>query len=151
MSEPHIEVTPVPEAGRVLKDGDLTSPGISPYSMDDLIKQGEVIAERLSQILGGVGAAFEREDVRTKLAESFENMHRILASLNTIMVGQEEEFQAMVVNLNQVSEQMSTLLERLNQGEGTLGKLLVEDELYQEMRAFVREIKTHPWKLFKKK
>lgn len=150
MSEPHIAITPIDGAGHVLKDGDTTTPGISPLSMDDLIKQGQAIAERLNQLLGNVGGIFEDEELQKKIKESFDNMHQLLASMNKIMSGQEEEFRDMVVNLNHVSTQAGNLLEHVNKGEGTVGKLLREDELYQEMRDFVREIKTHPWKLLKK-
>jgi len=35
-------------------------------------------------------------------------------------------------------------------GEGTVGKLLSDKELYDEIRDFVAEIKAHPWRLLKK-
>ena len=45
---------------------------------------------------------------------------------------------------------MSELLKRINRAEGTVGKLIAEDEIYNDLRDFTKEIKTHPWRLFKK-
>lgn len=150
MSEPHIEITPAPGDARVLQNGDVISNGISPYSMDDLIKQGQMIAERLNQILDATGGMFNDPNTRAKLQESFDYMHDLLGSMSTVMVGQEQQFKDMVVKLNRAADETNILLERLNKGEGSMGKLFKDDELYNDMRDFVREIKEHPWKLFKK-
>ena len=150
MSEPHIAITPIPEGGRILKDGDIIPNGISPPTLDDLIRQGDSIAKRADQLLKDVGVAFGDSETRSMLYESLKNMNQLLASMNSITRGQEEEFRQMVVNLNRATDQMAELLKRVNQAEGTLGKLVVEDELYNDLREFTREIKTHPWRLFKK-
>jgi len=70
--------------------------------------------------------------------------------MNIIMVGHEDEFQNTVKGMNKVSNQLSELLGKINRAEGTLGKLVVEDEVYNDLRDFVEEIKKHPWRLFKK-
>ncbi|MBD3425734.1 MAG: MCE family protein [Candidatus Omnitrophica bacterium] len=36
---------------------------------------------------------------------------------------------------------------RLNRGEGTIGKLLVEEDVYDNIKDFTKDIKAHPWKL----
>src|SRR3990167_4104793 len=64
MSEPHIAITPVPDGGRVLNDGEVIPNGISPSTLDDLIKRGESIATRLDTILGSVSGAFEDKETR---------------------------------------------------------------------------------------
>ena len=38
----------------------------------------------------------------------------------------------------------------IEKGEGTAGKLVYSDELYQDIRGFVAEIKAHPWRLLKR-
>jgi phospholipid/cholesterol/gamma-HCH transport system substrate-binding protein len=37
---------------------------------------------------------------------------------------------------------------RIKNGEGTVGKLMYKDELYNELEALVVDLKSHPWKLF---
>ena len=39
---------------------------------------------------------------------------------------------------------------RLERGEGTLGKLLVDEKVYDDMEDFVGDIKANPWKLLHK-
>ena len=149
MSEPHIAVTPHPGEGRLLKEGDVVQ-GLSPTSTDDLIKQGESIAKRLNQILENVSTIFEDKENQRMLHDSLVNMDQILVSMKAIVTGQEKEFRSMVINLNRVSEQLDQALTHVNKGEGTIGKLMTEDEIYNDLRDFTREIKTHPWRLLKK-
>ena len=150
MSEPHIAIMPVPDGGRLLKDGDIIPDGISPPTLDDLIKQGDTIAKRVDELLENVGGVFSDPETRKMLHDSLVNMNQLLASMNTITEGQEKELRTMVSNLSRTADAMSTLLERLNQGEGTFGKLLKEEEIYNDLRDFTHDIKTHPWKLLKK-
>lgn len=46
-----------------------------------------------------------------------------------------------------VTEAAKVVLERLEKGEGTIGKLLVEEKIYNDLKDFVEDIKKHPWKL----
>lgn len=40
------------------------------------------------------------------------------------------------------------MLARLNKGQGTAGALLVRDELYDDLKEMVRDLKRNPWKFF---
>jgi phospholipid/cholesterol/gamma-HCH transport system substrate-binding protein len=151
MSEPHIFVTPVPGEGALLEDGDLVPTTMSPYSMDQLFRESSEMLEGLNTFMADIGSVLEDAETREALRESFVNMSQILRSMNKILVGNEEEFQAVVVNMNRVTEQMAELFERINQAEGTVGRLLTEDEIYVDLRDLVKDIKSHPWKLLKKK
>ena len=150
MSEPHIAITPIPGAGRVLKDGDVIPNGLSPPTLDELIKQGDSIAKRIDKLLGNVGGVFEDPETRTMLRNSLVNMNQLLTSMNSITAGQEKDLRLMLANLSKMTDEMGKFLERLNQGQGALGKLITEDEVYNDLREFTHEIKTHPWKLLKK-
>jgi phospholipid/cholesterol/gamma-HCH transport system substrate-binding protein len=47
-------------------------------------------------------------------------------------------------------ETISDIAGKLDKGEGTLGKLLTKDDIYNDMEALVEDIKKHPWKLLNK-
>lgn len=56
-----------------------------------------------------------------------------------------------------VTESAKVVLDRLEKGEGTVGKLLVQEEIYDDLKAtagnlkeFSDDIKRHPWKLLSK-
>ena len=37
---------------------------------------------------------------------------------------------------------------KINEGKGTVGKLLYDDTVYNELEAMVKDLRRHPWKLF---
>lgn len=53
-------------------------------------------------------------------------------------------------NLAALSESARLIVDRLKNGEGAIGKLLTKDTIYNDLEAFVADIKKHPWKLLNK-
>ena len=59
------------------------------------------------------------------------------------------------IALNEVTEvikgmadDLRTLVTRVQNGEGTVGRLFTDDSLYQEVEGLVADIRANPWKLF---
>ncbi len=52
--------------------------------------------------------------------------------------------------MNQLVESTKIVMGRLKEGKGTIGKLLVEEKIYNDLEAFVADIRAHPWKLLHK-
>ena len=57
-------------------------------------------------------------------------------------------------NLANLSDSVTTIVDRIKKGEGTIGKLLTEDAVYNDLKdttgnfkAFSEDIRKHPWKL----
>ncbi len=150
MAEPHIEIEPASGSrGRLLRNGDRVK-GIDPISMDELILHGKEIATKVNYFLEEMGTMVKDAQGKDVLKRSLLNLSELTASLNMIVKGREEELGNALSNLSRSAEELSVLLERANRGEGTVGRLMVEDELYEDMREFVQEIKRHPWRLLKK-
>lgn len=60
-------------------------------------------------------------------------------------------------NLAKLSDSVTEIAERIRRGEGTIGRLLKEDAVYEDVKAitgnfkeFSEDIKRHPWKLLSK-
>ncbi|MFA4981268.1 MAG: MlaD family protein [Candidatus Omnitrophota bacterium] len=60
-------------------------------------------------------------------------------------------------NLASLSDSVRTIVDKLKKGEGTVGKLLMEDAVYNDVKAmtgnfreFSEDVKRHPWKLLNK-
>lgn len=47
-----------------------------------------------------------------------------------------------------ISKNLNETITRINNEEGTVGKLLYDDSIYNELEAFVVDLRKHPWKLF---
>jgi len=149
LSEPHIEISPQPGEGAFLEDGK-TVEGQGPVPIEALIADAKQISGELRSIFEIIHNALEDETASAALKEVIINWAELTGSLNKIIGGSEEEIVTAISNLNASTESLATVMANMEKGEGTAGKLLVDEELYQEMRAFVAEIKTHPWKLLKK-
>jgi len=52
--------------------------------------------------------------------------------------------------LDQVADSTNVVMGRLRDGEGTIGKLLVEEKIYNDLETLVDDIKRNPWKLLHK-
>ena len=52
--------------------------------------------------------------------------------------------------LGELADSTATVMTRLKEGKGTVGKLLTDDTIYNDLEAFVKDIKKHPWKLLHK-
>jgi phospholipid/cholesterol/gamma-HCH transport system substrate-binding protein len=59
------------------------------------------------------------------------------------------------IAMHEVAQLAKDLVDNIDEGitkikneEGTVGKLLYDDVLYQELEAFIKDIRKHPWKLF---
>jgi phospholipid/cholesterol/gamma-HCH transport system substrate-binding protein len=48
-----------------------------------------------------------------------------------------------------ITENIDESIVKIKNKEGTLGKLIYEDTIYNELEAFVTDIRKHPWKLFR--
>lgn len=150
MAEPHVEIEPADgPRGRLLKDGDRVKGG-SPVSMDELILEGKEIAGKINAFLSTVSDSVKDPKSKEALSNALVNISELTASLNTILKGQEQEVRTGLSNLNKSADQLSILLEKMNKGEGTMGRLMADDELYKELIDFVRDLKKHPWRLLKK-
>lgn len=47
-----------------------------------------------------------------------------------------------------LTDNLNTTITKIKSGEGTIGRLLTDDKIYQELEALVVDLRKHPWKLF---
>jgi ABC-type transporter Mla subunit MlaD len=149
LSEPHIEITPQPGNFPLVKNGALIE-GVTPVAVEALIEKADEISEKLSEILSGFQTAVQGEEGGNALKELVVNLASLSKSLDKALSGSEQDMKQTIANIHSSTESLSKILEHIESGEGSAGQLLMKDELYKEMREFVREIKLHPWKLLKK-
>ena len=58
------------------------------------------------------------------------------------------EIKGVVVSVDSLTKNLDDGITRIKNKEGTVGKLLYDDALYNELESLVADIKKHPWKLF---
>lgn len=156
LSEPHIEITPIPGELPLVKPGAVLE-GIGPVPVDELIARSMRIAEQMEAILVQVRSMTDDKEMTDALKVMVVNFADLSVQMNSFMQGNHEDMTAAVKDikgfaesLNKTGEQFEALMSHVKQGEGNVGKFIYTDEIYKDMRELVADIKQHPWKLLKK-
>lgn len=157
LSEAHIEITTNgQEDGAILSNGDYIN-GVDPIPLDNLIRQAEDISASLDEMLKNANAFIADEEVRTSLKDVITNSAKLTAKLNDILYSSEEDIYKAIdsaeksfTQLHETVQGANDLIETIETKKGTVGKLLYDDEMYNEMMAFIKDLKAHPWKLLQK-
>lgn len=149
LSEPHIEITPVAGEAPFLEDG-RTIEGESPVAVEALIERAHKIGLELDNMLSRINLILSDQETGEALKQMIFHFSKLTETLDNTFSGSEKDMQETINNLKTSTESLDKLLNGVTNGDGTLGKLLYEDDLYQEVRDFVAEIKAHPWRLLKK-
>jgi len=148
LSEPHIEISPAAGDMPLLQDG-ATLNGVTPVPIEALIQRGHHIAANLDEIFESLRDAVQDEQSGDAIKGILVNLASLTESLEIVFSGSEQGLKNAIVNLEASSASMRDMLAQVQQGEGTVGKFLSEDQVYTDIRDFVADIKAHPWKLFK--
>jgi len=131
LGEKYLEITPGSGAGAVVEpDGQLI--GKPPVSTEHVIERSSEVLAELKQTLQGINTLVGDPEARIYLKEAM------------------QEARDATRHWKALGERLNVGLSYAESGQGSLGKLLYDDELYQGMAAFVEDIRAHPWKLLVK-
>lgn len=122
LGEKYIELSLGSPAAPPLPAGGVITQGETGVDFDQLLVKLPVLLEDLRPILGEVRAVTQ-------------NLARVLGT-----EAGEKSLQEMLTNFTQASKSLSQVARNLEQGQGTLGKLLKDDGLYREIQTVVREV-----------
>jgi len=148
LSEPHVEITPKPGTFPLLHKGALVE-GVPLVAVEELIDRAHEILSHLAAILGKFKKGMDDQGTVEDLKALISNLSSLSGALNTSLKADGDVHRSFQ-NIESSSASLSQILGKVEKGDGTLGKLLMEDELYKEMEAFVKDVRAHPWKLLKK-
>ena len=150
LSEAHVEIMSDGDSeGHLLQDGDSIK-GVAPVPMERLIEKGVEITKAFEDLTNKLNLIMGDQETRDVLHSTIIDMSKLLSYMNQVIVDQEEDITQAVQNMEVTLEKLRSILETIDSGEGTLGQLIKNDELYLEMKDLIREIKLHPWRLLKK-
>lgn len=93
----------------------------------------------------------ELPETMAKLSKALDEANRIAGALSGV---DRAKVDAAVANAtaaldkaNAVLGDMKVISERVRGGQGTIGLLVQDDEIYDDLKEMLRDLKTHPWKL----
>lgn len=117
-----------------------------------------LLGEQYLEITPGTAKTFLSPDETLEgkdpvnVGQQMEGMNDLVQSFNRVM-NKVEEGEGTVGKLlsdSSLYNNLSGIFEKINKGEGTVGKLISEDKIYNDLESFVSDIKAHPWKLLSK-
>lgn len=148
LSEPHIEISPKPGHFPLLRKGNIVE-GAELVSVEALVDKAHEILGHLAKVTGKFSEGVDDGTVKD-LKTMITNLSELSGALNKSLKGSEEEVRQSVKSIESSAASLETILAKVRSGEGTVGQLLMKDSLYNEMDAFVKDLRAHPWKLLKK-
>ena len=121
MGEKYIEITPGIDTKRFLQPGDSLL-GKDPIAQETISETILDVAQQLKEAAGGINKIVNDENNVKSLSETFENLSLLTGNINDI-------------------------LKNIKRGEGTVGKLLYDERLYDDLQSLTADLKENPWKL----
>lgn len=75
---------------------------------------------------------------------------RFLADSSTLVGIDPVSTENMTIEVKRLLDNLSSIVESIKNGEGTMGRFLTDDSIYQNLEDFTLDIKKNPWKLMNK-
>ena len=147
LSEPHVEITPVQGSAPKISDGAVVE-GVKLEPIESLIKRALNISKNLDEMVAGLHSAFAGEENTQNLKDLVKNLSELSASLHE--AAEKGDLPKTMENIKVSSDAVRQLLDQMKNGQGTVGGLLVKDDIYNDMKDLMSDVKKHPWKLLKK-
>jgi phospholipid/cholesterol/gamma-HCH transport system substrate-binding protein len=114
------------------------------------VGEAEKAIVHMRSVMEQMDAAISDPELQKVFRDTLYNMRNVTYSLNELLGGKESNVAQSVEDLAQAVKTLRTTMDKVDKGEGTIGKLVSSDELYNELMAFVKDLKAHPWKLMQK-
>jgi phospholipid/cholesterol/gamma-HCH transport system substrate-binding protein len=128
LGEKYLEITPGPGQGPVVaSEGQLM--GKPPVSTERIMERSNEVLTEFKQTLEGLNNLVGDQEARVYLKEAL------------------QEARDATRHWKALGERLNVTMSYLESGEGSVGKLLYDDELYQRIVLFVDDLRAHPWKL----
>src|SRR3989338_7012911 len=128
LGEKYLEIMPGPGQGTILEPNGLLV-GKPPVSTERVIERSNEVLTEFKQALQGINNLVGDPEARIYLKEAI------------------QEARDATRNWKALGERLNLAMSYAESGEGSLGNLLYDDDLYQRMVFFVEDLRAHPWKL----
>ncbi len=109
-----------------------------------------VLGDKFVELKPGVSQTYLSEGSTIAYTESTVSVDEILASLGPTVEGLKEvlgtkegkeNLKILVANIREASESFKSIAQKIEKGQGTLGKLVANDKLYQDLSETVKNLK----------
>lgn len=135
-----------------VKEGEVIQQKGKSADMDQLISQLNAISEDLKAVSHTLKEALGTKEGEHSLKEIIQNIQDLTNNLNTVVKENRGNLTKTVANLEEFSrflkdsgprllESLNQITEKVEKGEGTLGKLVQDEELYNRLNGTLADVK----------
>lgn len=131
LGEKYLSILPGPGAGAILgPNGELV--GRPPVSTEQIMERSNDVLSEFERTLQGLNSLVADPEARIYLKEALVEARDATRHWKTL------------------GERFNIAMSHAESGQGNLGRLLYDEELYTRVSALVDDIRAHPWKLLRK-
>ena len=113
------------------------------------LRRTSTSARRIAdEVDGRIKPTLDDVDATLKTAKSAaESADRLISSSEPKLARSLDDLEVAAANARELSEDGKTIVARVERGEGSVGKLLKDREIYDDLKELMRQIKRKPWKI----
>lgn len=145
IAEKYIEILPGTTGVKAIEDGG-TVRGRTPIILERITESGTRLINKMEKAMDDINSIVGDHEFKTAVKGSFANASGAFENADKVL----RDLSESTANLKDASGSLKIVMGRLRDGEGTVGRLLKDDTIAKDIELFVKDLKAHPWKLFKK-
>ncbi len=121
-------------------------------NLSEIAKNGREISQKLDVAMGEATELRQLvKDVTTSahaLPGTVQNAQQALGEGRRVLQAVDaEQLKKTMANAQAISDDAKAITKKMRRGEGTVGALLADEDIYDDLKELVHDLKAHPWKI----
>lgn len=149
LGDKYVELIQGSPSAPLLKEGDRIVKTVPTTDMDSLLITLEEVAKNINRLTNSLANVVGGEKGEASLNSIIENIKEMVATLNKTVQENSDDVRSIISNVRKASEKMEALIaginditSKINQGRGTIGKLVNEEETVNNLNEALLSLKT---------
>jgi len=138
LGEKYVEILPGTTGNALLGNGD-TLNGKTSVLLEKITESGNRLINKIEHTVDNLNQVVADPKFKESVKNTFGNAERVTQNLEST-----------TDDLKDAAKSARIVLGRMRDGEGSIGRLLKNDQIAKDLEDFVKDIKAHPWKLLKR-
>jgi len=138
LGEKYLEIIPGSAGSPTLSSG-ATLVGNHPVVFEKITESGSRLIGKLETTVDHLNRVVADPSFQSDVKGTFSNASAVTKNMLEASA-----------DLKEAAKSAKIVFGRMRDGEGTVGRLLKDDTIAKDLEAFVKDIKSHPWKLLKR-
>ncbi len=143
LGEKYLALMPGISGAPPLKDGDEIAKTVEYADMDKLVNVLNDVAMDIKEVSGSLVEAIGNEDGAQSVKTIITNIESITERLDAILAENDGRFTDAMENIEEMAESLNSVMKKIDDGEGTLGKLINESEAYDNINEALEGINNY--------